>query len=431
MGLRMNKNLLETIVSTCWAIKPEALEGIYHFVNRDGIKVDRKTFHGSPSTFASFVDGLPMLREATNVHIKNGKAILPIEGPIIPKANLFSNISGIASISTLMSDFQIAEESSDVQEIVLLIDSPGGAITGIHEFATMVNESSKTTIAYVYGMAASAAYWIASACNRSYIDKTGEVGSIGVVASYTDTSERDKREGVKHIEIVSTLSPNKRQDISKDPGRQKLIGILDGLAKIFIEDVANFRGTSFDDVYNNYGQGDMFLAKDAVDKGMVDGISSLTDVILTKGIVSTTNKGGNMSLTKDKLKAEHHDVYQSVFQEGVASVNPGFTSDEVDAKIKEAVTQERNRIKSIDDLSIAGAEDIISKAKADGSSPEKVAMTILKAQKEGTLPIDTGFTADAKDLGKQSKELGSSSGDYASEEEELKAISEDMAEGIK
>jgi hypothetical protein len=257
------------------------------------------------------------------------------------------------------------------------------------------------------------------------------VGSIGVVASYTDTSERDKREGVKHIEIVSTLSPNKRQDISKDPGRQKLIGILDGLAKIFIEDVANFRGTSFDDVYNNYGQGDMFLAKDAVDKGMVDGISSLTDVILTKGIVSTTNKGGNMSLTKDKLKAEHHDVYQSVFQEGVASVNPGFTSDEVDAKIKEAVTQERNRIKSIDDLSIAGAEDIISKAKADGSSPEKVAMTILKAQKEGTLPIDTGFTADAKDLGKQSKELGSSSGDYASEEEELKAISEDMAEGIK
>src|SRR5690554_6975582 len=99
----------------------------------------------------------------------------------------------------------------------------------------------------------------------------------------------------------STLFPyttlfRSRQDISKDPGRQKLIGILDGLAKIFIEDVANFRGTSFDDVYNNYGQGDMFLAKDAVDKGMVDGISSLTDVILTKGIVSTTNKGGNMSL---------------------------------------------------------------------------------------------------------------------------------------
>src|SRR5690554_7331045 len=66
----------------------------------------------------------------------------------------------------------------------------------------------------------------------------------------------------------STLFPyttlfRSRQDISKDPGRQKLIGILDGLAKIFIEDVANFRGTSFDDVYNNYGQGDMFLAKDA------------------------------------------------------------------------------------------------------------------------------------------------------------------------
>jgi ClpP class serine protease len=53
--------------------------------------------------------------------------VIPIYGAIIPKATLFSEMSGGTSVDSLQADFRDAlGDDSDVKAIVLDIDSPGG-----------------------------------------------------------------------------------------------------------------------------------------------------------------------------------------------------------------------------------------------------------------------------------------------------------------
>jgi hypothetical protein len=93
--------------------------------------------------------------------------------------------------------FGEAIAAEDVQAIVLHIDSPGGLITGVHEFAGQIYAARniKPVVAYISGMGTSAAYWIASAAGRVVADETAILGSIGVVAAWTDDTEARKSTG--------------------------------------------------------------------------------------------------------------------------------------------------------------------------------------------------------------------------------------------
>ena len=98
---------------------------------------------------------------------------------------MMTEYSGATSINTLTDDYRKALDSSDVGAILLVVDSPGGAVSGINAFADIVAAGTKKkyTTAFVAGSAASAAYWIASAASEIAMERTGMVGSIGVVAA--------------------------------------------------------------------------------------------------------------------------------------------------------------------------------------------------------------------------------------------------------
>jgi len=151
----------------------------------------------------------------------------------------------------------------------------------------------KPIVAYVQGMACSAAYWIASATSHIYVDKTATLGSIGVVAAWTDDSKARTAAGLTDYEVVSSQSPKKRLDPKLDDGRAELQKQIDGLADIFIDDVAAFRDVSRDKVLSDFGQGSTFLANEAINLGMADEISSLRDVIAELTTADTSNNNTN------------------------------------------------------------------------------------------------------------------------------------------
>ena len=111
--------------------------------------------------------GARRLAGTSRAFLVDGVAILPITGPIFPRANMMTEYSGATSINTLTDDYRKALDSSDVGAILLLVDSPGGAVSGINAFADIVAAGAKKkyTTAFVAGAAASAAYWIASAAS--------------------------------------------------------------------------------------------------------------------------------------------------------------------------------------------------------------------------------------------------------------------------
>jgi ClpP class serine protease len=199
--------------------------------------------------------------------------VIPVYGPIFPRANLFTEISGATSIDMLTAAFREARADKDVAAIVLDIDSPGGAVTGVSEFAAMVRASTKPVIAYASGMMASAAYWIGSAAHSIAVADTSWVGSIGVASMYYV----DDDDGV--IEVVSTQSPLKRPDIRSDEGRAIAQRHVDELADVFISAVATYRGVTSEFVTANFGRGDVLIGGAAQRMGMVDAVATFENLV--------------------------------------------------------------------------------------------------------------------------------------------------------
>lgn len=259
------------------------------------------------------------MENTRDMMVRGDTAHLPISGPIFPKANLFTQISGATSIDTIARDFQTAMDDDSIERLILDIDSPGGAVTGINEMAEMIYAArgQKPVTAYVGGTGASAAYWLASAASNMVIDATARVGSIGVVTAYPSGKDDNR------IEITNTASPNKRVDINTKEGKAVVTEELDALADVFIASVAKYRGVTDQHVRKKFGQGGVLVGEQAVDIGMADRLGSFESLFDTpsEGTIggSLMSKTDTSVLTVASIMASHKGIYDEIFEAGAAA----------------------------------------------------------------------------------------------------------------
>lgn len=216
--------------------------------------------------------GRPLENTGGRVERRDGVAIIEVNGPVFRYANLFTEISGGTSIEKFSTDFTAAIEDASIDAILLNVDSPGGEVNGVSEMAERIHagRAVKPVWAYVGGMAASGAYWIASAASRIVMHRSAMSGSIGVIASIVDDRAKQERYGTRKHEIISSQSPHKRADPTTDEGKAKLQGLVDDTAALFIAQVAEYRSTTPEHVMAQYGQGFVLMGPKALEAGMVD-----------------------------------------------------------------------------------------------------------------------------------------------------------------
>jgi len=77
------------------------------------------------------------LDNTREVTVKDGVARIPVEGTIVRRAKLFTEISGGVSTEMIAKDFISAYNDSTVHSILFVFDSPGGEATGM-EYSTYV-----------------------------------------------------------------------------------------------------------------------------------------------------------------------------------------------------------------------------------------------------------------------------------------------------
>ena len=308
------------------------------------------------------------------VRYEKNIVIVPVSGVLEPHFSFWSWLFGGISTFMLQNVLEQIETRGDIEKVILEIDSPGGDITGIQDLAKTISQlgKKKEVIASIKDMAASAAYWIASAANKIYMaSKTASVGSIGVVAVHRDISKLEEEVGIKTTEIyagkykriVSNYEP-----LTKE-GKQYLQEQVDYLYSIFVEDIAKYRDKDKDYVLN-MAEGKMFFGLQAVENGLADDIISPVELI----------KGRIIMTEEEKKKKEEDEKKEAEAEEEKKK------EDEEDEENKEArqkgIRHERARLLAIDELSFSGFESIVLKAKKEGFSVEKTALEILKVQKE-------------------------------------------------
>lgn len=230
--------------------------------------------------------------------VTNNTAYISIVGPLSrtgpsPLARYFGYQG--ASYAEIIKVVQHSEENPAVEKIIFLVDSPGGEVAGVDEVSEVIAGCSKPTTAVNMGMIASAAYWIASACDKIEAkESTSMTGSIGVVITAVDFSKAYEEMGVKIVQIVSRNAPNKRPDIKTEAGLTVLQDQADAIENVFMDRVATGRGVPIEAVRKEFGRGGMLIASNP------DGI----DAIKVKMIDGLTNMDSPVSITDEIAEAQ-------------------------------------------------------------------------------------------------------------------------------
>lgn len=271
------RQIITQLRNSCWYIVPESLETILEIVN---MRLNGTAFSDEEIRIrlSELENGD---RELSRVEVGGGVGIIPLYGPIYPKANLMTMLSGATSLEQFNADLDSLLANDDVQNIILDVDSPGGVDSMIPETAQKIREAReiKPIHAVANTMAGSAAYYLAAQATSFYATPSGKVGSIGAYIVHEDVSKADADEGRK-ITFISSgkykTAGNEHEPLTED-AKDYIQGIVDESCENFIQDVALGRGVDVESV-REYADGRVFSAQTATDMGMIDGVRSLNDV---------------------------------------------------------------------------------------------------------------------------------------------------------
>jgi len=273
-----------------------------------------------------------------------GVGVINLNGAITKNGGASSN--GTKELSSQM--LRMANDSR-IKGFVLKVDSGGGASNAVSILSDTINEIKATKPVYTLvekgGVMASAAYGIGSAGQKIFAEDTmSTIGSIGTMIAFEGkkTGSVDS-DGFKNIVLYATKSTKKNEAFNEaiDNDNYELLvnDLLDPVNENFIANVlANrpqLQGTKFDN-------GHTVFSKDAIGT-FIDGIASFDQVVEmvlsdAKNINTNTNinQNSNSKMTKEELKQNHPDVYQSIVNEGMEAqqeiVNSWMPFFEADSK---------------------------------------------------------------------------------------------------
>ncbi len=222
--------------------------------------------------------------------------VIDIQGTMTKRG---SSLSGQGSMIRLREAVRLAANDDKIDAIMLCIDSPGGTVAGTADLAAEVRRAAaeKPTWAFVEDLTASAAYWVASQANRIVANNaTAVIGSIGTFMALYDVSGAAAMQGIKAVVIRSGRLKGAGfpgTEVTEEQ-RQVWQEIVDKTQTEFTAGVATGRKLSLTRV-QSLAEGRMWLAEDAQQLGLIDGIGSFDSVITDLAAESRRNRRNTMS----------------------------------------------------------------------------------------------------------------------------------------
>lgn len=212
--------------------------------------------------------------------VSDGVAIIPLVGVLTKYEDLFSWLYGGTSTQRTLAIFEAAVADEQVRAVLFYVDSPGGYIDGVATLAEAIADAAKPVWAYVSDNAHSAAYWIASQCDRIYANTTAGVGSIGVYRLLDDTSKLFEEAGVKRRIVKAGEFKGVGEDGVEitDPQLADQQREVDAVYDVFVDAVASGRGLDRDDALS-VATGQSWIAGKAQELNLIDGVASIDDVL--------------------------------------------------------------------------------------------------------------------------------------------------------
>ncbi len=345
---------------------------------------------------------------------------------VIPIKDALYN-SDYIRISSMIDELN---NDPEITKILLDINSPGGVVNGAIECASTISKSRKPVYAYVEGMGCSAAYLLASASKKILMSPASEAGSIGVQASWTNMEGFWSKLGIQKVYFHSKYSDKKNLSPGTKEGKEAEQKLLDETWDLFAGAICKHRGITVEELVEKYGQGEVFLAKEASERGLVDEIvddfDACVELIKTQG-----NWDEGEGMAQEQITTV--EALTAAYPELVASIK----RDERKAGVEEGQKAERARAEAIMTLSAHVTDiSVIAEGIKGGKTKEAVMSDILDAQaaekEKAAKDAQSALETAAKESAKNVVAQGTLADDgLVADEDEAKKTIDAMAKNLE
>jgi signal peptide peptidase SppA len=211
----------------------------------------------------------------------SGVAIIEVIGDLVNRGAWLGTSCGLVSYEGLIHQFQSAKNDPTITGVLVDFESPGGEAIGMTAAATALRELAavKPVISVLNGMAASAAYGIASGSTLIVIGPDAIGGSIGVVMMHLDFSEYLRKQGVKPtlIHIGAHKVDGNPYEPLPDEVRADFETEASHFYDMFVATVSSGRGLDAKAIRATEAR--VYVGQKAIDVGLADQIGTFDDAL--------------------------------------------------------------------------------------------------------------------------------------------------------
>lgn len=233
--------------------------------------------------FMQILEKLPFIGDIINPQEK--VAVIRMAGVIADSAHMKRAGINYQKFSKLIDR---AFDLKNLKAVALIINSPGGAPAQCGLISSHIRRLSQEqdvpVYAFIEDVAASGGYWLACSADYIYAQETSIVGSIGVISAGFGFEDLIKRYDIKRRVYTSgkdksfldPFKPEKADDLAR------LRDLQENMHDAFKNWVRARRVNKLTAPENDIMEGAFWMAPDALEKGLIDGIGDITSVIEEK-----------------------------------------------------------------------------------------------------------------------------------------------------
>lgn len=261
-------------------------------------------------------------------------SINPINKGKIALIDIYGEIEDTTYILKQLHNFN---NMHNVKAIVLRINSGGGAMAASQEVYSLVRKISlngKPVVVSMGDVAASGAYYIASAADRVVANSGTLTGSIGVIMMYMTGRKLLDKIGVDYVTLktgkykdigsFSRSATQEEKDMMLATLKDALSQFVDDIVEVRFEPIAKGAGIRAKDdktkkrlvkayMMSNIADGRLFTGNQAYRLGLVDYIGTIDDAIeIAAGMVGIE---GRPNVITERYKPSFYGLFQSALSD--------------------------------------------------------------------------------------------------------------------
>ncbi len=263
--------------------------------------------------------------------------IVTVSGHLVTRNAAYNRYYGRVSYDEIRNAVFAASDHPGVQAILLNMDTPGGAASGVSElsdFLDEVDKSVKPLYTYAGTMMASGGYWLGSIGREIYASKLATVGSIGVITVHASYEQMYKDMGIDITvlrvgEFKALGTPYEKLD---EKSKAQMESQMNTIYDVFLETVSENRKIPVQKLKKTAAEGRVFVGADSVTVGLVDRISSFdaaVEAISKKVKPSIASQPQRFSLQTSTGDTPMPGKNRVLTEAGIAALAEGVAEAEV------------------------------------------------------------------------------------------------------